>query len=283
MAEAGRHHAKTGTRDEAGMTDQARAADTARATETPTEAGAPHSAAAPPGTGAGRAAGAPHSAGAPSAACITVRERRPRYAWLAALAAALLVLTSWWSWGDQPYAAEHGVFTALNELPAALEAVLIPTMQAGSLAAVFAAGVLALIARRPQLAGLLVLAGGSAWILAKFVKRAVERERPAAYFSDVVIRGAEQMGQGFPSGHAAVIAAMATVASPYLNRPGRVLVWAVVGLVALARVYTGAHLPLDVVAGVAVGWGIGCVINLVLGTPARACCPASRLDCPTLQ
>ncbi len=135
----------------------------------------------------------------------------------------------------------------MNGLPAQFDYLLIPVMQAGALAAVFAAGVLALIARRPRLAGLVVLAGGSAWVLAKMVKRVVERGRPAEYFDGVVIHGAVQMGQGFPSGHAAVIAAMATVASPYLGRTGRILVWTVVGLVALARVYTGAHLPLDVV------------------------------------
>ena len=156
-------------------------------------------------------------------------------------------------------------------------------MQAGSLAAVFAAGILALIARRPHLAGLVVMAGGSAWVLAKLVKRVVERGRPDDFISDVVIRGAVQIGQGFPSGHAAVIAAMATVATPYLSPPGRILVWAVVGLVALARVYTGAHLPLDVVGGVLVGWGLGCVIDLTLGTPAVRCCPRSRLDCPVLE
>jgi len=185
--------------------------------------------------------------------------------------------------GDLPSEAERRVFVAVNGLPGQFDVLLIPVMQAGALAAVFAAGVLALIARRRRLAGLLVLAGGSAWILAKLVKRVVERGRPAEYFDGVIIHGAVQMGQGFPSGHAAVIAAMATVVSPYLSRTGRILVWTVVGLVALARVYTGAHLPLDVVSGVAVGWGLGCVINLVLGTPARACCPASRLDCPTLE
>jgi len=224
------------------------------------------------------------AAEAPPGACVTERKRRLRYVWQAALAAAALVLTALLSLGAKPYSAEHRVFSALNGgLPDALAVVLVPAMQAGSLAAVFVAGVLALVARRPKLAGLVVLAGGSAWILAKLVKRVVERERPAEYFSDVVIRGAVQMGQGFPSGHAAVIAAMATVASPYLGRTGRILMWALVGLVALARVYTGAHLPLDVVAGAAVGFGLGCVLNLVLGTPARACCPPSRLDCLTLQ
>jgi len=208
---------------------------------------------------------------------------RLRYAWLAAISLLLLVVTALWSMGDQPYAAERRVFDLVNGLPEALAYLLIPVMQAGSLAAVFAAGILALIARRPRLAGLVVMAGGSAWVLAKLVKRVVERGRPDEYLLDVVIRGAVQMGQGFPSGHAAVIAAMATVATPYLSRPGRLVVWTVVGLVALARVYTGAHLPLDVVAGVMVGWGFGCVVNLTLGTPALACCPRSRLDCTVLE
>ena len=217
------------------------------------------------------------------ASCVSVREHRLRYAWQATLGFLLLVVTALLSMGDRPYELELRVFAVLNGLPDALRVVLIPVMQAGSLAAVFAAGILALIARRPQLAGLLVMAGGSAWVLAKLVKRVVVRGRPDDFISDVIIRGAVQMGQGFPSGHAAVIAAMATVATPYLSLPGRILVWVVVGLVALARVYTGAHLPLDVVGGVLVGWGLGCVIDLTLGTPAARCCPRSRLDCPVLD
>ncbi len=152
--------------------------------------------------------------------CNATSVHRPRYGWLAALASLLLVVTALWSMGDHPYAIESRAFTLLNGLPDGLVYVLIPVMQAGSFAAVFVAGILALLARRPHLAGLLVLAGGSAWVLAKLVKRVVERGRPDEYLADVVIRGAVQMGQGFPSGHAAVIAAMATVAAPYSEPAG---------------------------------------------------------------
>ena len=86
------------------------------------------------------------------------------------------------------------------------------------------------------------------------------------------------MGQGFPSGHAAVVAAMATVVSPYLSTRGRVVVWLTVALVALARVYTGAHLPFDVVAGVFVGWITGSFINLVTGGWAVARPQAGRTE-----
>ena len=78
-------------------------------------------------------------------------------------------------------------FVVMNGLPDALSPILFPVMQAGSLLAVFITGGFALLARRPRLAGLIVLAGGSAWILAKFVKRVVERGRPEGLVPDVII------------------------------------------------------------------------------------------------
>ena len=192
-------------------------------------------------------------------------EHRLRYALQIIAGSFGLYLTALWSSDQRVTSIEEQLFDAVNGLPDALSPVLFPAMQAGSLAAVFVFGLFALYARRPRLAGLIVLAGGSAWVLAKLVKRVVERGRPVDYLPDVLIRGAEQMGQGFPSGHAAVVAAMATVVSPYLSTRGRVAVWLTVALVALARVYTGAHLPFDVVAGVLVGWITGSFINLVTG------------------
>ena len=199
-------------------------------------------------------------------------EHRVRYAMQILFGLVALYFTALWSSNQQATDAEREAFVIMNTLPDALTPILFPAMQAGSLVAVFITGVFALLAGRPRLAGLIVLGGGSAWVLAKFVKRIVERGRPVDIVPDVVIRGAEQMGQGFPSGHAAVAAAMATVAGPYLSRKGQLLAWLVVALVGLARVYTGAHLPLDCVAGVLVGWITGSAINLITAswTAARS-------------
>ena len=192
-------------------------------------------------------------------------EHRLRYALQIVAGSFGLYLTALLSSNQQVTDVERRLFVVMNDLPDALSPVLFQAMQAGSLAAVFVFGLFALFAGRPRLAGLIVLAGGSAWVLAKFVKRVVERGRPVDYVPDVIIRGAEQMGQGFPSGHAAVVAAMATVVTPYLSTRGRVAVWLIVALVALARVYTGAHLPYDVIAGVFVGWVTGSAICLMTG------------------
>ena len=59
-----------------------------------------------------------------------------------------------------------------------------------------------------------------------------------------------------------------TMASPYVTRPARIAGWMVVALVAAARAYVGAHLPLDAAGGIFLGWAVGSIVSLVLGVPA---------------
>jgi tRNA A-37 threonylcarbamoyl transferase component Bud32 len=50
-------------------------------------------------------------------------------------------------------------------------------------------------------------------------------------------------------------------------------VWALVLVVLLARVYTGAHLPLDVIGGAALGWAVGATVHLLIGAPTARLSP----------
>jgi undecaprenyl-diphosphatase len=100
------------------------------------------------------------------------------------------------------------------------------------------------------------------------VKGLVPRGRPDGLLADVIIRGAEAHGRGFVSGHAAVLAALAAVAWPWLGRRGRITVSVLVVVVSLTRVYVGAHLPLDVVGGAALGLLVAGAVRLLFGRPA---------------
>ncbi|HEX7146203.1 MAG TPA: phosphatase PAP2 family protein, partial [Actinomycetota bacterium] len=164
------------------------------------------------------------------------------------------------------FAFDANLFRLVNQLPEVLGRPLLVVMQLGAVAAVPVMAVVALVARRPRLARDLALAGGLAWALAKVVKDMVGEARPVALLNGVVER-AVSTGLGYPSGHVAVVAAMATAAGPWLPRPARRAAWWAVWLVALGRMYAGAHLPLDVVGGAALGWAVAAAVHLTVGAP----------------
>jgi glycosyltransferase 2 family protein len=185
------------------------------------------------------------------------------------LGAGLLILavTGWAASRGRPGRLEIDVFRLVNDLPAALDRPLEVVMQAGALAAVPVSAGLALLARRWRLGRDLALAGPLAWYLARVVKALVYRPRPGELLSDVLPHGLHATGLGFPSGHVAVAAALATAAGPHLPARVRRVTWVVVALVAVARMYVGAHLPLDVVGGAALGWAVGASTLLLVGVP----------------
>ncbi|MGH2774885.1 MAG: phosphatase PAP2 family protein, partial [Actinomycetota bacterium] len=87
---------------------------------------------------------------------------------------------------------------------------------------------------------------------------------PAALISDTILHQAPAGGAGYVSGHATIAFALATVLHPYLPRGWRVVAWSLAGVVGFARVYVGAHLPLDIVGGAALGCAVGLVILLIV-------------------
>ncbi len=115
--------------------------------------------------------------------------------------------------------------------------------------------------------GLLLATGLKIW-LESVVKLAVKRQRPGVLEPDAILRGdVAHQGLSFVSGHAILVTAMAALISPYLRGRWKAIPWGVAGLVLLARLYLGAHFPLDLVGGAGLGLFIGAGLNFVIGVP----------------
>jgi len=191
-------------------------------------------------------------------------------------AVALLLGSAWLARSGQVSDLEADIFGWINGLPESWRPVMYGLQLLGVLVVPLGLAAVAAAVGRWRLAVALALIVPIKLAVEYLVlKQLVERDRPfvtvcaedpdCAEFRDVPL-----YGPSFPSGHAVIAFALASLLWPWLGRAGRVFaVVAAVG-VCVARVYLGAHNPLDVVAGAALGILIGLVLRLVSGKPAAA-------------
>ena len=196
--------------------------------------------------------------------------RRSRLA-TAALATGVLLESARRARGREVSGHEEQVFRVVNRAPDALHIPVWAVMQSGSLGSVFAtAGILRWRNRDCAAAGGLV-AGTAVWGGVKAVKPSCGRGRPAHHLEEVAVRGPAQTGLGYPSGHAAVAMALALIATRSDRAAVRSAAIGAAGITGAARMFVGAHLPLDIAGGFAIGTLAGMAANAVTDRwcPAR--------------
>jgi membrane-associated phospholipid phosphatase len=106
----------------------------------------------------------------------------------------------------------------------------------------------------------LVLGTLTLWLAVMLVKVLVRRSRPFILLTQARIVGYREQGRSFPSGHTSQAFFIATLLAQHFhaNIFGAILLYAAALLVAVTRMYVGAHYPRDVLAGSILGtaWGL---------------------------
>jgi undecaprenyl-diphosphatase len=127
--------------------------------------------------------------------------------------------------------------------------------------------------RRPWLLLRVAVAILLAEMVSGLLKVAIERDRPPLANPDPAPLVHLPATYSFPSGHATVGFACATVLALAVPR----LTWALVALAALiafSRVYVGVHYPGDILAGAVLGVGLGVLVRVSGRFLRRAATPS---------
>ncbi len=189
-----------------------------------------------------------------------------RYLLVAIGALAVLAICALIAGDGTVGAAEAAVFRAINDLPGGLYPLLWPFQQFGNLLVALVLGLgVAVALRQWKVAAAVVAAVVLKLVCELAVKEVVQRSRPGRSIGDVVMRGdVSAHGLSFVSGHAVITAAIAGLLTPVLPGRWKVAPWVIVALNGFTRIYVGAHNPLDVVGGIALGIAIACVLDAVI-------------------
>jgi undecaprenyl-diphosphatase len=181
-------------------------------------------------------------------------------AWLATAAGAERAQTGVVKWFNDPPQPVAAVFAVVNPLFRPIPLTL--------LSVAFLGWVLLTASRaniRLEIVRALVIALTLAELMAQVMKDLANQPRPLAVIGGLDTHGypVEPHGNAYPSAHTAWFVGTACALWPWMRWPQRITGAAIAVLVACNRIYIGAHWPVDIVGGLAIGMFAGAITWLV--------------------
>ncbi len=109
----------------------------------------------------------------------------------------------------------------------------------------------------------MVISVGVTWCAVEVVKVLVAAPRPFLVLMQIHVLSPYESGYSFPSGHAAITTALASVVYFTYNRGLGVLLYCFALLVSVSRIYVGVHYPIDVMVGILLGFALPALVHLL--------------------
>lgn len=182
---------------------------------------------------------------------------------LTVLYALLLAVLTTLLLSKNPVYGERLVFSIFYAVPVSWHTVVINITHFGSTAALYSMVFILFVVGHKKISTILLANGVMAFMLAWVLKELVMRPRPAQLWVGVKAYEWGPISYGYPSGHTAIIVAIAATLWPVVAKPYRYVLAAMVVAVATSRMSLGMHAPLDILGGSVIGLLVVQISNLV--------------------
>jgi len=186
--------------------------------------------------------------------------REHRYMASMLICFGLLALSLLWTTGQSIDAWVFSYFNLRGKHPLWLDRLMLGFTQLGNGIFALVVALVLFFMNRYRLAYEIILGTLTLWLLVEFFKTMVHRSRPFVKVAEARIVGPFEHRCSFPSGHTSQVFFMATLLFQYFHPQFWVafILFGLAALVAITRMYVGAHYPRDVLAGFILGsvWSI---------------------------
>jgi len=193
---------------------------------------------------------------------------------LAGVSVLVIALSAWLAVRPGSQAAQTDLVLWLNNPPqplAAILAVVNPLLRPVPLVvvSVLLLGWVLLAApgrtERVEMLRGLTIALVLAELMAQVLKRLADQPRPIWVIPGLDTHGypTDPHGNAYPSAHTAMVVAAVSALWPWMRWPQRIVSLTFAAMVALNRIYIGAHWPIDIVGGAAVGLLAGTITWII--------------------